>query len=141
MPFSLSHVILITWFISLWHCSFSFHSPSSIKQVAVPDFKSSALFEQIKASLDGMSPADRAATVKKVNGVFHMVVKNAAGAENTWTLELKSQGTVALGPQGKADITINLADDVFLDLASGKLNGQKAFMQGKVSAWSWNCDL
>jgi hypothetical protein len=26
-------------------------------------------------------------------------------------------------------------------LASGKLNGQKAFMQGKVSAWSWNCDL
>ncbi|KAJ3417403.1 hypothetical protein HDV05_004868 [Chytridiales sp. JEL 0842] len=100
--------------------------------VAVANFKSSALFEQIKSTLDAMPAAEKAATIKKVNGVFHMVVKNAEGVENTWTLELKKEGAVSLGPQGKADITINLGDDVFLDLASGKLNGQKAFMQGKL---------
>jgi len=32
----------------------------------------------------------------------------------------------------KADITIILSDDTLVDLASGKLNGQKAFMTGKL---------
>ena len=37
------------------------------------------------------------------------------------------------GPaKGKADCIINLGDDTFADLADGKLNGQKAFMSGKL---------
>jgi len=32
----------------------------------------------------------------------------------------------------KADITIILSDDTLVDLASGKLNGQKTFMTGKL---------
>ncbi|SOV04922.1 uncharacterized protein UDID_17233 [Ustilago sp. UG-2017a] len=34
--------------------------------------------------------------------------------------------------KGKADVTINLFDDTFIDLADGKVNGQKAFMSGKL---------
>lgn len=32
----------------------------------------------------------------------------------------------------KADVTINVSDDTFQDLADGKLGGQKAFMSGKL---------
>lgn len=32
----------------------------------------------------------------------------------------------------KADVTINTSDDTFVDMADGKLNGQKAFMSGKL---------
>ncbi|KAI8999579.1 SCP2 sterol-binding domain-containing protein [Gaertneriomyces semiglobifer] len=101
--------------------------------VNVPGFKSGALFEQIKAGVEGAPAAERAAMVKKVNGVFEMIIKNAEGKEQSWTLELKKEGKVYAGkPEGKADIVINLTDDTFQDLASGKLNGQKAFMSGKL---------
>ncbi|KAI8618538.1 SCP2 sterol-binding domain-containing protein [Chytriomyces sp. MP71] len=98
--------------------------------VSVDGFKSSALFVQIKASLS--APAAKADALKKVNGVFHLVVKNAAGKEQTWTIDLKNKGDVLLGPDGKPDITISLSDDTFVDLADGKINGQKAFMSGKL---------
>lgn len=63
-----------------------------------------------------------------------MAVKNSAGAEQVWTLELKNKGEVVTGKtDAKPDIVISLGDDVFCDLASGKLNGQKAFMSGKIT--------
>lgn len=34
--------------------------------------------------------------------------------------------------KGKADVTINTSDDVFMQMADGQLNGQKAFMSGKL---------
>lgn len=40
------------------------------------------------------------------------------------------QGPVKQGT--KADVTINTSDDTFVDMADGKLNGQKAFMSGKL---------
>ncbi|KAJ3118134.1 hypothetical protein HDU96_003663 [Phlyctochytrium bullatum] len=100
--------------------------------VAVAGFASSAIFERIKAGLDALPPAERTATAKKVNGVFHIVVKNASGAEQAWTLDLKNGANVAVGAEGKPDIVINVSDETFQDLASGKLNGQKAFMSLKV---------
>jgi putative sterol carrier protein len=48
-------------------------------------------------------------------------------------LDLKTKGTCTLGPSSpKADIIIAVSDVDFLNLASGKLNGQKAFMSGKI---------
>ncbi|EEB86649.1 hypothetical protein MPER_16322, partial [Moniliophthora perniciosa FA553] len=67
------------------------------------------------------------------NGIFELVVKNAEGKEAIWTIDLKKKGEVTKGPaKPKADVTITLGDDVFVDLATGKLNGQKAFMTGKL---------
>jgi putative sterol carrier protein len=70
------------------------------------------------------------------NGVFEFRVKNDAGNEACWTIDLKKTGTVKKGEAKshglKADVSILLADEVFVDLAEGKLNGQKAFMTGKL---------
>ncbi|KAJ3861264.1 SCP2 sterol-binding domain-containing protein, partial [Lentinula novae-zelandiae] len=74
------------------------------------------------------------------NGVFEIVVKKPQGPSPTaqeaiWTIDLKKAGKVTKGkaPAGtKADVTITMDDETFVDLASGKLNGQKAFMSGKL---------
>lgn len=69
----------------------------------------------------------------------------------TWTIDAKKSGSVYKGKATpKADVTIILADETLIDLASGKvrgllslswvhiltylaqLNGQKAFMTGKL---------
>lgn len=36
-----------------------------------------------------MSPAEKTADLKKVNGIFEMRVKNAAGKEGIWTIDFK----------------------------------------------------
>ncbi|KAG5635925.1 hypothetical protein H0H81_009666 [Sphagnurus paluster] len=69
----------------------------------------------------------------KTNGIFELQVSNEAKEVATWTIDLKKTGTVYKGSaQPKADVTIILADETLADLASGKLNGQKAFMTGKL---------
>ncbi len=46
---------------------------------------------------------------------------------------MKKTGDVSLGPSGtKPDIILSVADKDFVELSAGKLNGQKAFMSGKL---------
>ena len=72
-------------------------------------------------------------TRPQTNGIFEMRVKNAEGKEAVWTIDLKSTGTVYTGaPKSKANVTIILSDETFMQLAEGKLDGQKAFMSGKL---------
>jgi len=60
-------------------------------------------------------------------------IKNDAGKEAVWTIDLKKTGTVSKGPaKPKADVTIIMTDETFSQLASGKIDGQKAFMTGKL---------
>ena len=62
-----------------------------------------------------------------------MRVKNAEGKEAVWTIDLKTTGTVYKGePKTKANVTIIMSDETFQQLAEGKLDGQKAFMSGKL---------
>ena len=101
--------------------------------VAVAGWDSGALFEQIRAGIEAMTEADRKANVGKVKGIFQFDVKNKDGKTQSWTIDLKNGGgAVAVGPATKPDITIIVADKDFVDLASGKLNGQKAFMSGAI---------
>jgi len=66
--------------------------------------------------------------VKRVGGIYHFDIDGKA-----WTVDLKNgSGSVKSGKEGKADCTITIKGDDFLSLASGKLNGQTAFMQGKL---------
>ena len=59
------------------------------------------------------------------------MLKNAQAQEQSWTFEFKNQGQVTVGkPSGKADVTLSMADETFMDMAAGKINGQKAFMSG-----------
>ncbi len=50
----------------------------------------------------------------------------------TWTLNLKDNPSVVVGTAGRPDVTIAVLDADFISLSSGKLNGQKAFMAGKI---------
>ncbi len=60
-------------------------------------------------------------------------MKNAEGKEAVWTIDLKSTGSVYKGePKTKPNVTIILSDETFTQLAQGKLDGQKAFMSGKL---------
>ncbi|KAJ3153420.1 hypothetical protein HDU86_005250 [Geranomyces michiganensis] len=101
--------------------------------VDVPGFQSSAVFSEIKAGIDAADQAKKDATVKKAKAVFQFDVKNASGNVQTWTLDLKNNlGVSPAAPATKPDIVISISDKDFVDLASGKLNGQKAFMGGKL---------
>ncbi|KAF9181097.1 hypothetical protein BGZ51_005671 [Haplosporangium sp. Z 767] len=97
-------------------------------------FKSEAVFEQIGAGIEAMSPADRAAQVKKVNGAFQFDITNDSGDTATYHIDLKNdKGHVGPGPcSGKADVVVSVKDDTFVDLASGKANAQKLFMSGAI---------
>jgi putative sterol carrier protein len=102
--------------------------------VAVPGFESSATFVEIQTGIASLPQSVKEATVKKVKGVFQFDVKSAEGKVQTWTIDLKNgTGDIGLGVgSNKPDVTIAVADKDFVDLANGKLNGQKAFMQGKI---------
>ena len=98
----------------------------------VTGFKSSAAFEQINAGVQAQPEVS-----KKANAIFQFDVKNASGAVESWTLNLKSTNSdtgklVVNGKAAKPDITIAVSDEDFVQLAEGKLNGQKAFMAGKL---------
>ena len=51
-----------------------------------------------------------------------MRIKNDAGKEAVWTIDMKKTGTVSKGPaKPKADVTIIMTDETFSQLAAGKV--------------------
>jgi len=92
--------------------------------------KSDALFkmiaEQVKSRKD---------VAKKINAVFGWVITKDGKQASEWTVDMKTgDGAIYQGPAKgvKPDCSITISDDDLIDLASGKLNGQAAFMQGKM---------
>jgi len=101
--------------------------------VRAPGFKASDLIAELESAFSKYSETEKQAQIKKTNGIFELQVSNDAKEVVTWTIDMKKTGTVYKGKaQPKADVTVILADDTLIDLASGKLNGQKAFMTGKL---------
>lgn len=82
-----------------------------------------------------MDPKARNDTIDKINAIFEFIIKNDAGKVQTWTADLKNRpGSLLLGkgPQ-KADILLEISDSDFVKLAKGELNGQKAYLSGKLA--------
>ena len=87
------------------------------------------LFTQLQEGLQ--DPEIKKTALKKGNAVFSFDFKDAG----KYHIDLKDKGTAGEGaaPAGKkADITLTMDEKTFLDLASGKGNAQKLFMQGKI---------
>jgi len=104
-----------------------------MSDLKVDGFKASELISSLGASFAASSDQEKQAQIKKTNGIFELQVSNDAKEVATWTIDLKKTGTVYKGSaQPKADVIIILSDDTLTQLAEGKLNGQKAFMTGKL---------
>ncbi|KAF8905021.1 SCP2 sterol-binding domain-containing protein [Gymnopilus junonius] len=108
-------------------------------EIKAPGFKSSDLIAGLQAAFSKFSDAEKQSQLKRckqdhfTNGIFELQVTNGAKETVTWTIDMKKQGAVYKGKaQPKADVTIILSDETLVDLAEGKLNGQKAFMTGKL---------
>ena len=107
------------------------NAPKSVS-VDVAGFNSSAVFTQIALTLSGASDAEKQGFVKSGNAIFQFDIKNDQGKVSTWTLNLKDNPSVVMGVAGRPDVVITVSDSDFISLSSGKLNGQKAFMAGKL---------
>ncbi|KZS92406.1 sterol-binding-like protein [Sistotremastrum niveocremeum HHB9708] len=104
-----------------------------MSDLKVAGFKSSEILETLGGAFGKYTETEKKAQIKKVNGIFELRIKNEEGKEGVWTIDLKKEGKVYQGPaKPKADVTIILSDDTFSQLAAGKLDGQKAFMTGKL---------
>ncbi|CAI7678534.1 hypothetical protein N7509_006677 [Penicillium cosmopolitanum] len=97
-------------------------------------FPSSAAFDVINQTLQS-NDADRKDAVDKAKAIVAFNLKNSKGEEKSWYLDLKNKGEVGEGAApagGKADVTLNLSDEDFAQLVSGKANAQRLFMGGKL---------
>jgi len=64
----------------------------------------------------------------KIGGIFHFKIDG-----KSYTVDLKnSPGFVKPGAPEKADVTMILTESDFVNLMTGKVNGQNLFMQGKL---------
>ncbi|KAK7115689.1 peroxisomal multifunctional enzyme type 2-like [Littorina saxatilis] len=72
----------------------------------------------------------------KINAIFLFNITKDGKVAATWTADMKTgkTGDVYQGQprNGKADCTITMTDDDFMAMHNGKLNGQQAFMSGKL---------
>jgi 3-hydroxyacyl-CoA dehydrogenase/3a,7a,12a-trihydroxy-5b-cholest-24-enoyl-CoA hydratase len=101
---------------------------------AVPQtnsLKSSVIFQEMAAKV-GSSPD----LVAKINAVYQWNITKDGAQAASWVVDLKNHklGKVYEGqPQSvKPDCTITLSDESFVDLVLGKLEPQKAFLNGKL---------
>ncbi|KAH9994851.1 sterol-binding-like protein [Russula vinacea] len=107
-----------------------------MSDIKVEGYKTSEILAALAAVFEGYNAEEKAAQLKKNNGIFEFRVKNADGKEAWWTIDLKKTCTVKKGEAKslglKQDVTIILSDETFVELADGKTTGQKAFMTGKL---------
>ena len=68
---------------------------------------------------------------KAVNSVYEFNITGDTGG--VWTVDLtKEPGTVQAGSTGTAKCTVTCAANDFMNIVSGKMNPQMAFMSGKL---------
>ena len=92
--------------------------------------KSADLFKR----MDAMMPTHGKAIVDKLQAVYLFEVRAKKGQKPThFTVDLKNgNGSVKVGKHGKADATFIMLDDDIMAMAAGKLDGNEAFMKGKM---------
>ncbi|KAJ2042383.1 hypothetical protein GGH13_009950 [Coemansia sp. S155-1] len=115
-------------------------SEAPTQEIVVKGYNGSLVLAQILKAF-GSDDAKREAILKKTNAVFQIDLNGPEGAKS-WVLNLKPGATASdlvlpgTAAQNKktAGATLILSDADFVDLASGKLTGQSAFMGGKLKS-------
>jgi 3-hydroxyacyl-CoA dehydrogenase/3a,7a,12a-trihydroxy-5b-cholest-24-enoyl-CoA hydratase len=94
--------------------------------------KSDAIFNLIQSFL---ATGEGKTLIQKVGAVFQFDIleKKGGAVVKTWTIDLKNgNGSCKEGAPEKFDAKFIMTDDDFVDVTSGKLNPQMAFIQGKM---------
>jgi len=103
---------------------------SDLKQAG---FQTGDILSQLNNSLQSFSNEEKKGLQKKTNAIFELRIKNKEGVEATWTIDVKNEPKVYKGAANpKPGVTLIMSDETFRTLAEGKLDGQKAFMSGKL---------
>jgi len=85
----------------------------------------------VKETFDLMPSKFKASSAAGVNKTIQYDISGDGGG--TWHAVIKDGAcAVNSGPAPAADLTITMASADWLDMIGGKLNGQMAFMQGKL---------
>ena len=75
--------------------------------------------------------ADKPELSKAVNAVYEFHIEGDNGG--VWTVDLvKEPGVVTAGSGGNAKCTVTAKSPDFMNIVSGKMNAQMAFMSGKL---------
>jgi len=83
--------------------------------------------QEIFAEIEKAQKADPS-LVTKIGGVFHFKIN-----DKSWAVDFKNGGgSVKQGAPEKQDVTMILNEADFVNLMTGKVNGQNLFMQGKL---------
>uniref|UniRef100_A0A8C5PD43 Hydroxysteroid 17-beta dehydrogenase 4 n=1 Tax=Leptobrachium leishanense TaxID=445787 RepID=A0A8C5PD43_9ANUR len=92
--------------------------------------KSDLVFEEMSRRLKDVGDQ----LVKKVNAIFQWDITKDGNTAAQWTIDLKNgSGEVYRGKaRGRADTSLALSDQDFMELVLGNLNPQKAFFAGKL---------
>lgn len=101
--------------------------------LAVDGFYGSELFDFMKSVVDD-DPALKQKSLKTVNSICVITLKNKQGKTFSWLLDFKKNGTVEKieGSIPKCDIQLFMSDVNFVKLVNNEANPQKLFMGGKL---------
>jgi len=103
---------------------------SDIKQAG---FQTGDILAQLNNAIQSFSDEEKKSLQKKTNTIFEIQIKNKEGVEATWTIDVKNEPKVHKGAgEAKPGVTLIMGDETFRALADGKLDGQRAFMSGKL---------
>jgi len=103
---------------------------SDLKQAG---FQTGDILTQLNNALQSFSDAEKKSLQKKTNAIFELQIKNKEGVEATWTIDVKNEPKIYKGAANtKPGVTLVMGDETFQALAEAKLDGQKAFMSGKL---------
>jgi putative sterol carrier protein len=105
-------------------------STPAAASAAPASFQSAAVFEQLSKRIVN----EGASMVKKVDCVYRFDLTNSQNAQCSWLLNLKTApGSVKqCTSSDAADCVVAMKDADFVQLMSGKLNAQQAFMRGQL---------
>lgn len=90
-----------------------------------------ATTEEIKAIFSAMPASLNADAAKGMNAVIQFNLSGDGGGNYNVTIK-DGAATVAEGAHGSPNMTMTMAAQDYIDMITGKLNGQMAFMSGKL---------
>ena len=87
--------------------------------------------ETVKEAFDAMPGKFKAEAAAGMNAVYQYCIEGDGGGD--WNCVIANGAlTVNEGKNDSPNVSLTMAESDFLDLVNGKLNGQMAFMAGKL---------